>query len=311
MFIARRAICIDTAIDSIYRIEAVILEQRGIPGVWRLDWGARFWVVSRLIIPEVEYVRAAPRIHHGPVPSGREAAPNPHDLHSLLHFNIASNNIAQPVSCASRPWHRSSPSAATYDPEIIPVMPGPFLAPSTPSRPPPSMLYIPTEPLITLNPQLAHHRSPLHPHLDWDAAKSPLDANLQHGSAQFAIGNYQLGQYASMPPVKSLALTFAGAAASNLGHWGTIHVQRRDGRPLCVGDVLNAISVHLTRRLKWEEIQGMEPDKWERVVGAFNRRVCAAMGGENSRMQRLDFLDGQTLFDGIQFVGGELRLSLL
>ncbi|KAJ7676254.1 hypothetical protein B0H17DRAFT_1238187 [Mycena rosella] len=129
-----------------------------------------------------------------------------------------------------------------------------------------------TKPPITLNPQLAHHRSPLHPHLDWDAAKSPLDANLQHGSAQFKIGDYQLEQYASTPPVKSLALTFAGAAASNLGHRGTIHVERRDGRSLCVGGVLNAISVHLTRQLKWEEIQGMDTDKWERVVGVFNFR---------------------------------------
>lgn len=132
--------------------------------------------------------------------------------------------------------------------------------------------------------------------------------------SQVLIEGFHLEQFATSSPVKSLALALCGTAASRFASWGTIHVERTDGRPLSVGDVLNAIHVHLTRPLKWGEITGMPLDDWEGVVEAFNRRVRDTGARDASQelvMLQLDFLDGQTLFDGIQFVGGELQLSLV
>ncbi|KAJ6509725.1 hypothetical protein DFH09DRAFT_1198709 [Mycena vulgaris] len=193
-----------------------------------------------------------------------------------------------------------SPTFTWYHP-VSPLM---FPSP----HPPQLMLYTPNEPRIVLNPQLMHHRSLLHPHLDWDAATSPYrDPTLK-------IYGFHLEQFATSPPVKSLVLALCGTAASRFASWGTIHVERTNGRPLSVDDVLNAIHVHLTRPLKWGEITGMPLDDWERVVEAFNRRVRdtgALDAPQELVMLRLDFLDGQTLFDGIQSVGGELQLSLV
>ncbi|KAJ7470825.1 hypothetical protein FB451DRAFT_322532 [Mycena latifolia] len=193
------------------------------------------------------------------------------------------------------------------------VIPGPFLAPSPRQLQP--AFYIPSEPRIALNPQLTHHRSLLHPHVDWDAATSPFSAILRYGPvSRFPIERFQLEQYTTSPPVKYLTLTVAGAAASLLEPWATIHVERTDGWSLRVGDVLNAIYLHLARPLRSDEINGMPAERWEHVLQAFNRRVRAAEAGGDVRelvMQRRDYLDGQTLFDGIQFVGVELQLSLL
>jgi hypothetical protein len=122
----------------------------------------------------------------------------------------------------------------------------------------------------------------------------------------------RLAQYATNPPMKFLTLVLSGNAASLLSPWNTIHVQRADGLPLCVGDVLNAIHVHLTRPLRWDEISGMATESWEHILLAFNQRVQASGIREDSGqlvMQRLDLLNG-TLFDGIQCVGGEFHLAL-
>ncbi|KAJ7190777.1 hypothetical protein GGX14DRAFT_482605, partial [Mycena pura] len=169
-------------------------------------------------------------------------------------------------------------------------------------------------PPVILNPRLSHHRSPLHMHLDWDTAQSPLLALQVYGSASRSIeSSFQLYQYAMSPPRKSLLLVFFGSAASRLERWDTIHVAREDGKVLRVGDVLNAIHIHLTQLLTRNEINNLSTDEWVRVEQAFQRRVAATRArGDMSelKMQRLDFLDGHTLFDGIQYFSGEFVLSL-
>ncbi|KAJ7116665.1 hypothetical protein C8R44DRAFT_212283 [Mycena epipterygia] len=191
---------------------------------------------------------------------------------------------------------------------------------NTPMPPTASILvpsYIPHELHIApiVNPQLAHYRSPLHPHIDWDAAASPLLAIQRIGPlARPITENHQLEQHATSPPVNSLMLAFSGPTAIRLAPWSAIYIARTDHLPLTVGDVLHAIHIHLRRPLTWDEIRGMPGDVWERVMQAFNRRVRAAAGNGDQRqyvMERLDFLDGQTLFDGIQLVAGEFQLSLL
>ncbi|KAJ7503493.1 hypothetical protein B0H11DRAFT_1711044, partial [Mycena galericulata] len=151
--------------------------------------------------------------------------------------------------------------------------------------------------------------------LNWNISDSPICATQRHGAAERPIAAHvQLEQCATIPPVKSLEITFSGFAALCLEQWDTIHVERRDEYPLRVGDLLNAIHVHLARPLTWDEITTMSVDKWDRITQTFSRRVHDAPSSQEGNelvLQRFDFLDGHTLFDGVQFSGGEFRLSLV
>ncbi|KAJ7161991.1 hypothetical protein C8R43DRAFT_316906 [Mycena crocata] len=204
--------------------------------------------------------------------------------------------------CAQPP-----PACEWYPPATLVALPT--------SYPPLPVLWASQNPHLTLNPQLSHYRSDVHPHIDWNTTASPLSAVHRHGRISLPItASFHLEQPATSPPVGSATICFAGTAGWSLAQWGTIHVARTDGSPLRVGDVLNAIHLHVTRRLTYQEITGMQASDWVQAMRGFNQRVQAAGRQRDPRelfMQRLDLLEGHTLFDGIHLVGGEFQLSLL
>ncbi|KAJ6632108.1 hypothetical protein B0H10DRAFT_1937807 [Mycena sp. CBHHK59/15] len=169
-------------------------------------------------------------------------------------------------------------------------------------------------PIFAVNPQLAHHRSILHPHLDWNTVVPPHQATHRHGTMSGSIiMGYHLAQYAASPVCYSMTITFAGSIAALLSRWDAIYVERRDRCPLLVGNVLHAIHNHLTKHLTHEEITGLADDEWDRAVRSFNLCVSGAdrRDGGSLVLSRVDLLSGRTRFDGLHHVGGgEFLLAL-
>ncbi|KAJ7776624.1 hypothetical protein DFH07DRAFT_766816 [Mycena maculata] len=154
---------------------------------------------------------------------------------------------------ASFLWWYPARSASSY----VPFQPPPSIAwlrpvlsvtsITVPPHPPLILAGDPNDSNFALNPQLAHHRSDLHPYLAWNVADSPLRACQRNGADTKPIApEFHLAQYATLPPIKSLEIAFSGTAASRLEQWDVIHIERRDGSPLLVGDVLTR-SISMSR----------------------------------------------------------------
>ncbi|KAJ7722659.1 hypothetical protein DFH07DRAFT_286756 [Mycena maculata] len=81
--------------------------------------------------------------------------------------------------------------------------------------------------------------------------------------------------------------------SSNWAPWSTFVVRRKDGRTLLVGDVLQAIHLHLTRPLSAQETRALDLPSWPYKFPSL----------------RFDCLNGCRLFSGLTYLGGN-RLGL-
>ncbi|KAJ7069975.1 hypothetical protein C8F01DRAFT_1078357 [Mycena amicta] len=252
---------------------------------------------------------------------------------STLHGMGQCSSWPIPFKRKRRPYpfaaaYRSSPYAQNMTP-VYPQTSPSFYQPVSPhapvlqspwSNPTPHAWSIPA---VSINPQLENERRDF-PFLDWDTSQPPPCAIVRMAPVPRPIQHYHLTQLATTPPLTSMLLIIKSTAPSfpprpmhSATHldwpWDTIHVERKDSLALRVGDVLYAIHMHLTKGLTSREVSAMARDEWIRVDNAFRRRVAIAraqgfMG--DLKMERLDFLEGHTFFNGMEFWDGEFLLSL-